>query len=176
MIETAPAGWYGLPGGGSRFWDGRMWTPDVLGAPSHTAEYEALSPDLPPPQTLVIEPLPPQVPAGWYPNASGALQWFDGTAWGPLAPDAMSGRRPPKEAGIAYAFLLVLGGFAAHRFYLGLTGSAIAFNIIWWGGWMLSPILIGIPFVIAGGVWLFIDLFRIPFLTRSVNALRGYYR
>mgnify|MGYP006335828585 FL=1 len=26
------------------------------------------------------------VPAGWYPNAQGELQWWDGAAWGQLAP------------------------------------------------------------------------------------------
>lgn len=28
---------------------------------------------------------PPLPPAGWYPNATGAQQWWDGTAWGQLA-------------------------------------------------------------------------------------------
>ena len=33
MSETreVPAGWYEVPGGGRRFWNGRMWTTDVVG-------------------------------------------------------------------------------------------------------------------------------------------------
>ena len=31
-------------------------------------------------------PPPPLPPAGWYPNAAGTRQWWDGTAWGQVAP------------------------------------------------------------------------------------------
>jgi len=84
--------------------------------------------------------------------------------------------RPMKEVGIAYLFLLLLGGFAAHRFYLGLTGSAIAFNLIWWGGWLLSAFAIGIPLVAVGGIWLLVDLFLVPSLTRNANAAAQFPR
>ena len=47
---TPPAGWYDVPAGGKRFWDGTSWSADVVGAPIATAEYEALDPYLPPPR------------------------------------------------------------------------------------------------------------------------------
>ncbi|WP_243074028.1 TM2 domain-containing protein [Microbacterium sp. SS28] len=203
-MARTPAGWYEIPGGGKRFWDGREWTPDVLGAPSKEAEYAGLAPDLAPPQTLVVpsaaptqpvyahqaydrpayaEPAyaqpvyaQPVTPPGWYPSPSGAMQWWDGRAWGPLAPPNTVVVRPAKESGIAYLFWFLLGGVAGHRFYLGLTASAVIFNLVWWGGWLLSPLLIGIPLVIAGGIWLLVDLFVIPSLVRSTNAARGFYR
>ena len=188
MTDLSPAGWYPVPGGGNRFWDGRMWTPDVLGAPSAAAEYAAMSPDLPPPHTLVMtaapadtrpepaqKPSPPPAPPGWYRGASGRVQWWDGTAWGPVAPPAARAR-PFKETGIAYLLFFLLGGISAHRFYLGLTGSAIVFNLIWWGGWLSSELAVGLPLIAIGATWLFVDLFRIPSLVRSVNSARGRFR
>ena len=187
---NAPAGWYPVAGGGKRYWDGYMWTADVVGAPTREAEFAALDPYLPAPNspTLVLprEPMSPSyqevqprsasTPPGWYPSASGAMQWWDGHAWGPLAPPQTVSVRPIKESGIAYLFWILLGGFAAHRFYLGLTGSAIALLVLWVGGWLLTPLLIGIPMLIAGGIWLFVDLFLIPGLVRAANAGRGHFR
>ena len=110
---AATAGWYSVPGGGKRFWNGFEWTTDVIGAPNAQAEYVALAPDMPPPSQLVIAPGPqqpilppaqiaaygvPQIPpAGWYPGPSGIVQWWDGRAWGPYAPQSVHGI---KEVGI----------------------------------------------------------------------------
>lgn len=182
---AAPAGWYPVPGGGRRFWDGSGWTADVIGAPNAQAEYAALSPDLPAPDTIVLAPRPESpayasphmreyAPAqaqtpGWYPGPSGMVQWWDGQGWGPYAPQPA---RPAKEVGIAYLFLLLLGGFAAHRFYLGRTGSAVALLSIWWAGWLLAALIVGIPLIIAGGIWLLVDLFLLPSMVRETNAAR----
>lgn len=72
-----------------------------------------------------------------------------------------------------FCYINLLGGFSAHRFYLGMVGSAIAFNALWWVGWMLTPLLIGIPMVFAAGVWWFVDLFLVPSLVRGANRLRA---
>lgn len=114
----------------------------------------------------------PTPPPGWYPNAHGQQQWWDGRGWGPLAPVA----QPQvylvraKESGTAYLFAILLGGFAAHRFYLNLPGSAIAFLILWWGGWALSVFVVGIFMVIAAGIWWIVDLFLIPGMVRTANG------
>lgn len=177
---TPPAGWYDVPAGGKRFWDGKSWSTDVVGAPSATAEYEALDPYLPAPvatATVATVPMTPLVaaspPAGWYPGPTGALQWWDGRHWGPFAPPATQGGAPAKDVGIAYLLLLLLGGVAAHRFYLGLIPSAIVFNVLWWGGWLLSILLIGVPMVIAAAIWWVVDLFLLPALVRRANAVRS---
>ena len=157
----------------------------MIGAPNAQAEYVALAPDMPPPSQLVIAPGPqqpilppaqiaaygvPQIPpAGWYPGPSGIVQWWDGRAWGPYAPQSVHGI---KEVGIAYLFFLLLGGAGAHRFYLGRTGSAVLLLCLWIGGWLLAGLLIGIPLIIAGGIWLLVDLFFIPSMVREENARR----
>lgn len=164
----APAGWYPLAGGGKRFWDGTRWTPDVLGTPTRSAEYAALASEMPPP-AYAVAPLQqgPSQPAGWYPSPSGLMQWWDGRAWGPYSPQAM---RPMKDVGVAYLFFLFLGGFGAHRFYLGRAGSAVVLLLLWLIGWMLSFFLIGVPLVIAAGIWLLVDLFLIPSMVREENS------
>ena len=187
MTDNAPSatpGWYPVAGGGKRFWNGVEWTTDVLGAPNAKAEYAALAPDMPPPNAVVLVPRPstptytPQTSAyavphaqqsGWYPGPSGMMQWWDGRAWGPYAPQSA---RPPKEVGIAYLFFLLLGGVGAHRFYLGRTGSAVLLLCLWMGGWLLAAVLIGIPMIIAGGIWLLVDLFMLPSMVRQENANR----
>jgi TM2 domain-containing membrane protein YozV len=174
MAEDAPPGWYDVPSGGRRFWNGREWTPDTLGTPNAEAEYAALSPDLAPPRVAVM-PFASDTtayftqPPGWYQGPSGLVQWWDGRQWGPYAPQMT---RPPKDVGTGYLFLILLGALAAHRFYLGRIGSAVAFVCIWWGGWILSPILIGIPLILAAGIWWFIDLFLLPSMVREENVAR----
>ncbi|GGE51488.1 hypothetical protein GCM10011391_32850 [Pullulanibacillus camelliae] len=64
-----------------------------------------------------------------------------------------------KNMAIAYVFWIFLGGFGAHRFYLRKKGSAIAQLI-------LTLTLFG---AIISGVWLIVDLFLIPGITREIN-------
>lgn len=116
---------------------------------------------------------PQTPPPGWYVNPHGRQQWWDGRQWGQVAPP-----HPPaiavyasKENGTAYLFAILLGGFAAHRFYLKSPGSAIGFIILWWGGWALSGLLIGIPLLIAAGIWWIVDMVRIPEMVRMANSI-----
>lgn len=183
MMDAAPAatpGWYPIVGGGKRFWNGVAWTDDVVGAPNATAEYRALDPFFPSPDAQPTLPLTPAAisprpqqpqrrPVGWYPGPTGVVQWWDGHGWGPYVPQVA---RPLKEVGIAYLFFLLLGGLGAHRFYLGRTGSAVALLCLWTGGWLLALLLIGIPMIIAGGIWLLVDLFLLPSMVREENARR----
>ncbi|WP_426321610.1 DUF2510 domain-containing protein [Microbacterium sp. E-13] len=181
MTDIPPmpaAGWYDVPAGGKRFWNGREWTTDFISAPSAKAEFAALDPYVPSPRPEVIPvpqappwaAVPRFQPAGWYAGPTGALQWWDGQQWGPFAPPTAATTRPVKEVGIAYLLLFLLGGFSAQRFYLGLTGSAILFNVLWWGGWILAGLAVGIPMMVAAGIWWFVDLFLLPSLVRNANA------
>lgn len=65
-----------------------------------------------------------------------------------------------KSTGVAYLLWFFLGGFGAHRFYLGKTGSAVGLLVLtlltsWW--------TFGIPTII----WVIIDAFLIPSIIRE---------
>ncbi|HEY0282568.1 MAG TPA: TM2 domain-containing protein [Rhizomicrobium sp.] len=74
-----------------------------------------------------------------------------------------------KSMGVAYLLLIFLGGFGAHRFYLGRTGSAVAMLIIFLLSILLSVVGIGLLGFLAIGIWCFIDLFLIPGIARQHN-------
>jgi hypothetical protein len=57
-------------------------------------------------------PPPPLPPAGWYPNAAGALQRWDGTAWGQVAPPPASVAAAPTTNPLG-AVALTVGILAA---------------------------------------------------------------
>ena len=75
---------------------------------------------------------------------------------------------------VAYLLLIFLGGFAAHRFYLGRMLSAIVLLILFWVGVFLSGIFIGLPLLMIAGLWLLVDLFLIPGMIREdKDAIRA---
>lgn len=84
-----------------------------------------------------------------------------------------------RSIGAAYALVIFLGGFGAHRFYLGRVGSAVAIlcltifagiaaavgatthaSVLWLTG------VGGIAYVVVG-IWLIVDLFLIPSMARG---------
>jgi len=69
-----------------------------------------------------------------------------------------------KSTGAAYLLWFFLGGFGAHRFYLGQIGTAIAQLLLLLLGWI--PVFIG---WIVLGLWLLVDLFLIPDIARRKN-------
>ena len=69
-----------------------------------------------------------------------------------------------KSTGAAYLLWLFLGGFGAHRFYLGQTGTAVAQLLLLLLGW----IPFGIGWIVLG-LWLFVDLFLIPGIISQRN-------
>lgn len=77
-----------------------------------------------------------------------------------------------KSTGVAYLLWLFLGGFGAHRFYLGKTGSAIAQLILVIGGVLLSAVIIGLPMLVVGGIWLLVDAFLILGLVSADQAVK----
>lgn len=74
-----------------------------------------------------------------------------------------------KSAGVAYLLAIFLGGFGAHRFYLGEKGTAITQLILTIVGWLTVIIVVGLFLLAAVGIWLIVDLFLIPGIVRDKN-------
>ncbi|WP_134726253.1 TM2 domain-containing protein [Paracoccus luteus] len=67
-----------------------------------------------------------------------------------------------KSPVVAYLLAIFLGGFGAHRFYLGRTGSGAAILILWILGWLTLAFVVGAFLLLIVGVWVLVDLFLIP--------------
>jgi TM2 domain-containing membrane protein YozV len=120
----------------------------------------------------VTETQPPP-PPGWYPE-NGTLRYWDGANWtenrAPIAPATpVVFQSPPRSVGLAYVFLLLLGGFAAHHFYLSRWVAATVLLILWWGGWLLTFVGIGYAMLFVAGIWLITDLFMLPGYVNAFN-------
>lgn len=72
---------------------------------------------------------------------------------------------------IALLLWFFLGGFGAHRFFLGHTSSAVAMLILGIVGYATICIGVGIVILIGVGVWVLIDLVLI--LTGSLSFADG---
>ncbi|MFM6854821.1 MAG: TM2 domain-containing protein [Sphingopyxis sp.] len=87
----------------------------------------------------------------------------------PWANSAMMGAQveetSEKSTGIAYVLWFFLGGFGAHRFYLGQTGTGIGLLALALLGFLTN----GITWIVMG-VWLLIDLLLIPGLVRATGS------
>jgi TM2 domain-containing membrane protein YozV len=70
-----------------------------------------------------------------------------------------------KSSGVAYLLWFFLGGFGAHRFYLGRTGTAVAQLLLLLLGWL--PMMLG---YVVLGIWVLVDAFLIPGMIREENA------
>ena len=76
-----------------------------------------------------------------------------------------------KSAGVAYLLCIFLGGFGAHRFYLGRTASGVGQLALGLLGW-ITFFITWIPL----GIWLIIDLFLIPGIITETNmAIAGRF-
>ncbi|WP_293380244.1 TM2 domain-containing protein [Phenylobacterium sp. SCN 70-31] len=76
-----------------------------------------------------------------------------------------------KSAGAAYLLWFFLGGVGAHRFYMGLTGSAIGQLVLSVLGWATIWFGIGFLFLAALGIWLLIDLFTLAGKVKTHNMM-----
>ena len=74
-----------------------------------------------------------------------------------------------KSALVAYVLWFFLGWLGIHRFYLGRTMSGVVMLLITALSWALSLIFIGHLGFLLVGIWLFVDIFLIPGMTRRYN-------
>ncbi len=96
----------------------------------------------------------------------------DNQAGGGLSNEAkamMAFESGKKSSGISYLLWFFLGGFGAHRFYLGRTGSAIAMLAIYIVSWILTFVAIGAIGLIVIAIWWIVDAFLIPGMVRKNN-------
>jgi len=83
----------------------------------------------------------------------------------PLSNDARVAMRydaNKKSELIAYLLWFFLGGFGAHRFYIGRIGSAIAMTLLFVGSTALTLVLIGYVGNALWTIWWVIDAFKLP--------------
>lgn len=74
-----------------------------------------------------------------------------------------------KSVVLAYVLWFFLGGFGAHRFYLGKTVSAIIMLAMTVLGILTSVIGIGLIFLIIVGIWWVIDAVLIFLAAQKAN-------
>jgi TM2 domain-containing membrane protein YozV len=67
-----------------------------------------------------------------------------------------------KSIVVAYLLLIFFGGFGAHRFYLGRTGSAVAMLLLFIVGWLTLVVVIGFALLLVVGIWAIVDIFLVP--------------
>lgn len=77
-----------------------------------------------------------------------------------------------KSVGTAYLLWFFLGGFSAHRFYLGYTTSAMTQLVLTplSYGLLFADSLIGLLTLCGAGLWILADAFLIPGMQREANA------
>ena len=63
----------------------------------------------------------------------------------------------PKSRLVCTLLAFFLGTLGAHRFYLGKTGTAVTMLVLGIAGWVLTFVVVGVPIVIAVGIWALID-------------------
>lgn len=74
-----------------------------------------------------------------------------------------------KSALVAYILWFFLGGFGAHRFYLGRTGSAVGLLVLFIVSILLTLVLIGAVGLLIVAIWLIVDAFLIPGIVSEYN-------
>ena len=75
-----------------------------------------------------------------------------------------------KSATVAYLLWFFLGAFGAHRFYLNLQGTGAVLLIVTLLSLALMFVGVGLVTIWISIVWVFVDLFLIPGITRKYNV------
>jgi TM2 domain-containing membrane protein YozV len=72
---------------------------------------------------------------------------------------------------IAYLLLFLFSGLGVHRFYLGRVGTGLLMFLLTLVGVVTSIIGIGYIVLVLVGIWLFLDLFFIPYMATHVKMV-----
>lgn len=72
-----------------------------------------------------------------------------------------------KSSRVAYILCLFLGGFGAHRFYIGHPASGLAMVVLMVLGVGLAQFRVGALFSVTGVIWVINDLFLIPRMVQN---------
>lgn len=75
-----------------------------------------------------------------------------------------------KSVGVAYLLWFFFGMLGVHRFYLKENGTAIAILILTIVSIILMIVAIGFIIILIPALWVFIDIFLIPGITRKYNT------
>ena len=75
-----------------------------------------------------------------------------------------------KSPVVAYLLWFFLGTFGAHRFYLSLYGTGAAILVITLISFLLMVVGVGLITIWISVIWVFVDLFLIPGITRKYNV------
>ena len=75
-----------------------------------------------------------------------------------------------KSAAVAYLLWFFLGTFGAHRFYLSRPGTGAVLLIITLFSLLLMLVWVGVLTIWISIIWVFVDLFLIPGITREHNV------
>lgn len=145
-IPSVP-GWYDAPDGLRRWWDGRQW--------GVAAELQSGTQALVHRAPLPIQQARPAEIA--YPYQM------------PMQLPQVHAQIKMKDVGLAYVFAIFLGGFGAHRFYLGRAGSAIAMLLMWQIGLATVVVGVGLLLVVPTAIWMIVDLFTMRGMVRESN-------
>jgi TM2 domain-containing membrane protein YozV len=90
----------------------------------------------------------------------------------PLSNDARVAMRydaNKKSELIAYLLWFFLGGFGAHRFYVGRIHSAIGMVLLFLISTALTLVLIGYVGIVVWTIWWAIDAFKLPSWIAAYN-------
>ena len=75
-----------------------------------------------------------------------------------------------KSAGIAYLLWFLFGMLCVHRFYLKQNGTGIAILLLTVFSCLLMIVAVVVFTIFIPAIWVFIDLFLIPGMTREFNS------
>ncbi|MCA0178529.1 MAG: hypothetical protein LCH77_02790 [Actinobacteria bacterium] len=152
---SAPAGWYSLPDGTQRYWDGAQWAaPSAPAAPSAWPQDQVAGGSAYPQQPYAA-PQPYSAPPQPYaaPSVYGSPQPYGQ----PGQPSYAVGQIAPKNPGLSLLASFFIPGLGT--MINGEVGKGVAMLVIYLVSWPLILVLIGIPMMLVVWIWGMVDAY-----------------